>query len=132
MLSLTLRFAFLVAFVASFVSQADAFPQFQKQFIVTYVEVEGSDFPELSKKESCYVCHQGKKVKNHYSRNAFGKALGEYLDKKDRKDKEKIVASLKKVAEESSDPSNAEAPTFGELIAEGKLPGGVLGRVDGR
>ena len=125
MLTPILRYALAMILMASWASQADAFPQFKKQFLALYAEEEGSAFNELSKKEACYICHEGKKKKK-FKRNPYGEALDEYLGKKDRKNVEKIVDALKKVADESSDPSDAEAPTFGERIAEGKLPGGVL------
>ena len=77
-----------------------------------------------NKKQRCLVCHQGKKKKNH---NPYGIHLTDMLDKKkDKKDVDKIVASLKKVAELRSDPEDDSSPTYGELIAAGKLPGGSL------
>jgi hypothetical protein len=64
----------------------------------------------------------GKSKKDH---NAYGIALAERLDKKeDAKNVEKIKKALEEVAALSSDPSKADAPTFGKLIEEGKLPGG--------
>lgn len=112
--------ALAVALVAG---PAEAFPQFQKQFKITYLDAEGSTLPEVSKKEACFICHQGKKKKN---RNAYGEALHAYLGKKDRKDTEKIIAALETVAGEPSDAETEGAPTFGDLIAEGKLPGGPI------
>ena len=109
---------------------AAAIKPFQVEFEKLYVG-EGSD-SELAKlfkdddmkKYRCLACHQGKKKKN---RNAYGAQLSELLDKKkDKKDKEKIVAALKKVAEMRSNPEDDSSPTFGELIAEGKLPGGSI------
>jgi hypothetical protein len=71
----------------------------------------------------CNVCHKGKSKKD---RNAYGHALAERLDKKeDAKNVEKIRKALEEVAALSSDPAKADAPTFGQLIAEGKLPGGA-------
>lgn len=119
-----LRSLIALAGVACFAIPAGAFPQFQKEFIAKYADGTDEAYTELVKKDAkCYVCHQGKKKKN---RNTYGEALHEYLGKKDKKDVEKIVASLEKVAAESSDPSDPDAPTFGELIADGKLPGGTL------
>ncbi|TWT99426.1 hypothetical protein Pla108_03640 [Botrimarina colliarenosi] len=105
------------------VAPAAAFPDFQKQFIAKYADGTNEAFTADVKDAKCWVCHQGKKKDN---RNAYGEALHEYLGKKDRKDIEKIVESLDKVAAQSSNPDDPEAPTFGELIAEGKLPGGSL------
>ena len=85
---------------------------------------DSKDEEKKLKKFRCLTCHQGKKKKN---RNAFGMQLSELLDKKkDKKDKEKIVEALKKVAEMRSNPEDDSSPTFGELLAEGKLPGGTL------
>ena len=110
---------------------AVAVKQFQNEFEKLYVG-EGSDselgklFKEKElKKFRCLVCHQGKKKKKN--RNAYGKQLSKLLDKKkDKKNKEKIIEALKKVAEMRSNPEDEKSPTFGELIAEGKLPGGTL------
>jgi len=110
---------------------ASAIKQFQNEFEKLYVG-EGSD-SELSKlfkekelkKLRCLTCHQGKKKKKN--RNAYGTQLSKLLDKKkDKKDKEKIIEALKKVAEMPSNPEDKNSPTFGALIAEGKLPGGKL------
>jgi len=108
-----------------------AIKPFQVEFEKLYVG-EGAEteleklFKEKElKKFRCLVCHQGKKKKKN--RNAYGEQLSELLDKKkDKKDKEKIVEALMKVAEMRSNPEDESSPTFGELIAEGKLPGGAL------
>lgn len=106
------------------VAPAAAFPDFQKQFFAKYADGTDEAFTDLCKKEAkCFICHQGKKKKN---RNPYGQALHEHLGKKDKKDVEKILAALDTVAEQSSNPDDPDAPTFGELIAEGKLPGGDL------
>ncbi|MEO0530678.1 MAG: hypothetical protein AAF266_08895 [Planctomycetota bacterium] len=122
-----LRCLLTIAVVTCLTASADAFPQFQKEFWKKYADGTDETYTKLVKKEAkCNVCHQGKKKKNM---NAYGDALHEYLGKKDKKDVEKIVSSLETVAGESSDPSDPNAPTFGELIAEGKLPGGTLEEV---
>lgn len=117
----------LVAFavVGGVVTPAAAFPQFQKQFIEKYADGSDKEYTELVDDAKCFVCHQGKKKNN---RNPYGEALHEYIGKKDRKDDAKIQDALAKVAEQSSNPEDPAAPTFGELIAEGKLPGGDLER----
>ena len=52
------------------------------------------------------------------------------MDKKeDAKDKEKILAALKKVEDLHSDPEDDKSPTYGELIRANKLPGGPLEEV---
>jgi len=110
---------------------ATAIKPFQVEFEKLYLGEEAETeldklFKEKElKKFRCLVCHQGKKKKKN--RNAYGNQLSELLDKKkDKKDKEKIVEALMKVAEMRSDPEDEKSPTFGELIAEGKLPGGTL------
>ena len=124
---MTPRFIATAAVVAAGVlatcGGADAFPQFQKQFVAKYADGTDAAFTDLAKGAKCFVCHQGKKKKN---RNAYGEALHAYLGKKDKKDVEKIVAALETVAGASSDASVEDAPTFGELIAAGELPGGAL------
>ena len=75
----------------------------------------------------CNVCHVGKSKKD---RNAYGHALADLLDKKeDAKDVAKIRAALEKVAGMPSDPAKADSVTFGDLIKQGKLPGGPVQEV---
>jgi len=101
---------------------AFAIKQFFDEFKAVYVK---ADTPLAAEVETakCNVCHVGKNKKD---RNAYGDALAELLDKKeDAKNVEKIRQSLEKVAAMPSDPAKADAPTFGALIEEGKLPGGA-------
>jgi hypothetical protein len=117
--------ALMIAF--GVVASAVAFPPFQKQFLAKYADGTDEAFTKLAKDDAkCLVCHQGKNKKN---RNPYGAALAEFIGKKDQKDTDKIIAALEKVAEQSSNPEDSEAPTFGELIEEGKLPGGDLDAV---
>jgi ketosteroid isomerase-like protein len=119
-----LRALLALVCVAVYAAPAAAFPEFQKEFFAKYADGTDAAFTDLCKKEAkCFICHQGKKKDN---RNAYGQALEEHIGKKDKKDVEKIVAALETVAAESSDPEVDGAPTYGELIAEGKLPGGSL------
>jgi predicted Ser/Thr protein kinase len=100
---------------------AYAIKQFSDEFKALYVK-EGTPLAAEVEAAKCNVCHVGKNKKD---RNAYGNALSERLDKKeDKDDKEKIRKMLEEVAGLSSDPGKADAPTFGALIAEGKLPGG--------
>ena len=105
---------------------AVAHTSFQREFLKVYTKGEGvdKDFCQLARKAKCYLCHQGKEDRKNY--NSYGLALTAYLTEDDKKDKEKIGAALRTVADESSDPSKSDAPTFGQLITEGKLPGGPL------
>lgn len=101
---------------------AAAFKQFQDEWMKLYVEDSSNeDFVAAAKEAKCYLCHQGKKKSNH---NPYGEHLVERLSKKDKKDVEKIVNAIKEVGELESDGEGS--PTYAELIAEGKLPGGTL------
>lgn len=108
---------------------AMAIKQFSDQFKELYIKHHpNKEFAEyVTKKVRCFVCHQGKKKKNH---NPYGQHLTELLDrKKDKKNKEKIIAALKQVGAMHSDPNDEKSPTYAELIAAGKLPGGPLEEV---
>lgn len=109
----------------SFARQAQAIPQFQREWIALYVgDDKQSDFAKLVKKAGCFVCHQGKLRKNH---NSYGIHLVDLLDKKaDMKDKEKIAEAIKKIETMHSVPDDDKSPTYGDIIKEGKLPGGPL------
>ena len=120
------RFAAIVAaclaiVVGSSAREAFAIKQFFDEFKTVYVK-EGTPLAAAVETAKCNVCHAGKSKKD---RNAYGNALAERLDKKeDAKNVEKIRKALEEVAALSSDPAKADAPTFGKLIEEGKLPGG--------
>jgi len=108
--------ALLLAFVVMSSGQTHACPAFVGVFKKTY--------PELAKSEdvkvNCAVCHNSKENKKKKHRNNYGVAMKEALGKKNEKDKEKIAEALKKIAEKKS---HVEGKTFGDLIADGKLPG---------
>lgn len=106
---------------------AMAVRQFRDEFYVLYLD-EDSDEPEavayveLVKGARCDLCHVGRKREN---RNVYGEALAVLLDHDlDKEDKEKIQEAMKKVAQMKSNPDDPDSPTFGELIEQGKLPGG--------
>lgn len=106
---------------------AFAIAPFQVEFYKLYLtDHPDEEFVSYVKKEAkCNICHQGKKPGPHH--NAYGIHLVELLDAKtDKKDKEKIKAALIEVAAMHSDPDDDKSPTYGELIADGKLPGGDL------
>jgi hypothetical protein len=103
------------------VREAYAIKQFADEFKAMYVK-DGTPLAAAVEEAKCNVCHMGKSKKDH---NAYGNALAERLDKKeDAKNVEKIRKALEEVAALPSDPAKADAPTFGQLIADGKLPGG--------
>ena len=84
------------------------------------------DYVAQVKKTSnrCFVCHVGK---NRKHRNEYGKQLEDLLDaKKDAKDKEKILAAIKKIGELHVDPNDDKSDTFNQRISASKFPGGEL------
>jgi hypothetical protein len=119
---------------------AAAIPYFLKVYLEEYKkDIESQKdkaFPEfVAKKAKCYICHQGKKSKKN--NNIYGLQLKPLLDKKKNKEnkkdaklgeenKQKIIAALKKVSLLHTDPKDKKSPTYGELIKQGKLPGGKL------
>jgi len=106
---------------------AKAIKQFKDQFEAKYVKPDSNDpkdkaFAAEVQKVKCLVCHEGTSKKNH---NVYGKALKKLLNRQtDRDNKEKIQKALDTVATEKADPNVPDSPTFGQLIASGKLPGG--------
>lgn len=95
---------------------AFAIKQFQDEFKAVYVK-DGTPLAAAVDTAKCNVCHAGKSKKE---RNAYGEALAERLDKEtDKKDVEKIRKALDEVAKL---PSKVAGKTFGDLIADGKLP----------
>lgn len=104
---------------------AAAVVQFYKEFETLYLKDHpNKEYAALLKKgtNKCLVCHQGKNRKHH---NAFGIHLVEPLDrKKDLRDKEKIIAEIKKVVEMHVDPKNDKSETYADRIKAGKWPGG--------
>ena len=110
--------------IAGVIAPAVAFPPFQKQFLAKYADGTDEAFTKLAKSDAkCLVCHQGKSKKH---RNPYGEALSELIGKKDQKNADKIVSALEEVAKKPSNAEDPASPTFGDLIAEGKLPGGDL------
>jgi hypothetical protein len=126
-------FWFLVGIVTAGVLLGPAAPSakaikpFFDEFQAVYLKPESTDkkdqeYVALVQKTKCNVCHQGKSKKE---RNVYGMALDMLLDRNTDKDnQEKIRQALATVAEIKSDPIKGDSPTFGKLIAEGKLPAG--------
>ena len=127
----------LVAAVAAFQPHSvQAMPPFFKEFQAKYIKADSADdkdkaFVELiTKTAKCNVCHVG--PSDRKLRNAYGKQLSTIL-KKDNFKPERLQAEPDKVKAEINAALDAvagvksgegDAPTFGELIAQGKLPGG--------
>ncbi len=107
-------------------------PEYQRAFLNRYTKGSGvdKDFRKLARKAKCNLCHQGKEDRANYNR--YGEAFINRLSEADRlseehkKDKERVAAAIELAAGLSTDRDDAEAPTFGELIAAGELPGGPL------
>jgi hypothetical protein len=104
---------------------AKAIKQFRDAFMAKYVKADSSDakdkaFADAVGKAKCNLCHKGSSKKD---RNAYGEALDKLLDRKsDKDDKDKIATALDKAAEMKCDPKDPNAPTFGQLLSDGKLP----------
>jgi hypothetical protein len=124
-----------VAAMNSRIPTAQAIPPFSKEWVAKYTKPDSADEQDkvyaklITEKVKCGVCHMGndKKV-----RNAYGTQLS-MLVKKDNfkaerlqaepdKCKAEIIAALDAVAAMKS--GDDKSPTFGELIAQRKLPGG--------
>ncbi len=120
------------------IHSARALPPFSKEWVAKYTKPDSTDekdkaFAEqVTKTVKCQVCHVGTTDKK--MRNAYGKQLS-MLIKKDNfkaerlqaepdKCKAEIIAALDAVAAMKS--GDDKSPTFGELIALRKLPGGDL------
>ena len=112
----TVLLSVLVVFVAGLVvfacSEASARPAYCKTFIAEYPKVEAA------KDAKCAICHPNADDKE--VRNNFGQALGKFSGQNE-KDAAKIKEALKKAEGEKS---AVEGKTFGDLLKEGKLPGG--------
>src|SRR5262249_2128465 len=98
----------------------------KKEFEEKYIKKEPGTEAEKSlaaayQKAKCNTCHVGTTKKK---RNDYGQALNTLLTKKDVKDKEKIKGALDTVAKMKSKKNDEGSPTLGELIEQGKLPGG--------
>ena len=129
-------FAVCVAAMAvwSRIPAAYAIPAFYKEFQAKYIKADSTDEKDaafatlVTKKAKCNVCHKGRSKKMH---NTYGLKLKELLKKDDfkaarikaepEKCKEEINAAFDKVAAMKS--GGDDSPSFGELIAQGKLPG---------
>lgn len=117
-------------------AQSQAMPPFFKEFQGKYVKADSADEKDkafavlVTQTAKCNVCHVAGQDKK--ARNAYGKQLSTLLKKENfkaerlKEEAEKcaaeIVAALDAVAAMKS--GDDKSPTFGELIANGKLPAG--------
>jgi cytochrome c2 len=119
-----------VAIVATVIGlcapSALAIKPFKDAFEAKYVKSDSKDpaaaaFAAACKQAKCTICHVGR---NKKQRNPYGQQLAKLLNKETDKDnKEKISQALEQVAAIKINPNDANSPTFGALIQQGKLPG---------
>jgi len=109
---------------------AKATKNFQKDFVVRYVQPSDDDLQETAQKKAmlgqaveeakCNICHNGRDKKR---RNAYGDQLAKLLDKKaDAENTEKVFMALEEVGKANSNPRDKKSPTFADLIGQGRLP----------
>ena len=107
-------------------SSAWAVKPFQDQFYRLYLDRQSADSDAVAyaarvRDAKCNLCHVGNSKKN---RNTYGMQLAKRLDaKEDKGNAERIRTVLQQVAQRKSKPDDANAETFGQLIAAGYLPG---------
>lgn len=113
---------------------AFAIKQFGEAWDAYYVkESKNDDFKKLAGDAKCNVCHI--KEENKKKHNPYGDALHEFLKKKDfpgdrfKKEPEKCKEEIEAAFKKAEEAKNKDGKTFGELIKDGKLPGG---NVDGK
>ena len=103
--------------------EAFARPKYNTEFWKMYDKEIGG----LKAETKCNACHASDSKKK---RNDYGKALKEAINSKEvggetGKKGETDVAKIKKALEiVAKEKSGTEGKTFGELIEDGKLPGG--------
>jgi hypothetical protein len=117
----------LGAMAVSLVGSAQARPPYPAIFKEVY-EGNGAAIKDaITGDKKCNVCHEGTDKK---MRNEFGKALSKHFGKDDftklKGDKEALAAGLKEAFKKVEKDKNSDGKTFGELLKDGKLPGGAL------
>lgn len=106
---------------------ARAISPFLRAFEAKYVKADSQDpkdvaFAEAVAAAKCNVCHAGA---TKAKRNPYGVELAILLDMEtDGDNAEKIAQSLDAVAKKRVKPDDPKSLTFGDLIQQGKLPGG--------
>jgi hypothetical protein len=114
----------VVALIAMSASPALAVKEFRDAFKSKYVKPDSTAANDVAlaaavDQTSCGICHVGE---NKKIRNDYGKQLAKLISKKDKKNKDKIFKAMDKVAQMKSKPADPKSPTFGDKIANGKLP----------
>ena len=98
-----------------------AVKEFRDEFVRKYVKADANSLWKTKVSEAkCSICHIADQPKEN--RNEYGQALARLVKKTDKKDRHKIAAALEKVAARKARAADPKAPTFGELIKQGKLP----------
>ena len=113
---------------------AYAIPEMFENFKAKYVAQDPQNdkqkgFASAVESTKCNVCHKGKKKSD---RNRYGIELAKLVDKNElkanlKKDeaatKKELAAAFDKVAALPYESGNDDSPTFGQIIALGRLPG---------
>ncbi len=102
-----------------------AIKPFETEFKAVYYKPDGSPAEKALAGAidgaKCNVCHMGTSKK---MRNAYGEALDKLLDKMADKDKPDVIKKALETVAAQKTGADASAPTFGDLLKAGKLPGG--------
>jgi hypothetical protein len=131
-LSIAVAVAICLTFSAG---TAESRPNYAKSWGIKYVKKDGTSdedkaFVVVVENAKCSVCHEP--GDNRKLRNRYGKALAEIIKPKDaadwkgEKDAKKIEEAFEKVAVIHIDVKDDKSPTYGDLIKQGKLPGGEV------
>ena len=124
------RLGFLAAvgllIVISCPEPASALLPFSNEWKAKYVTGSSNkEFVAAAGAAKCNVCHKGVNKKEH---NEYGLALKKHINKKKYEELKAHPAATVKYIQDGLDATeketNAAGKTFGELINEGKLPGG--------
>jgi hypothetical protein len=99
---------------------------FSKEWTAKYVDGNANkEFVAAARAAKCNVCHKGLTKKEH---NEYGLALKKHITKKGYEALKDKPADAVKYIQDGLDSAakekNAAGKTFGEVIKEGKLPGG--------
>jgi hypothetical protein len=105
---------------------ASAVIPFSKEWTAKYVDGNANkDFVKAAQAAKCNVCHKGATKKEH---NEYGLALKKHISKAGYEALKANPAAAAKYIQDGLNAGekemNAAGKTFGDLIKEGKLPGG--------
>jgi hypothetical protein len=97
-------------------------PEAARQLNLKLLRTQGSDLWS----GSCAVCHLG--GRGGTPRNVFGNAMNTFLSQADYYTPGRIIEAGRRVMDIPANPSLADSPTFGELLAAGELPVPIFSR----